>query len=179
MRTWVLAALVTSTAAQANPITVGAGVGIAQSEVQASGDPNQAVNLFGRVEVANKLSLQLELARIDASSSAPETRSATGLLVIDLGTGPLVPIVLAGAGIDSTVASEGVNQSAVHAEAGLGAEYRTRDGFTIGADVRIGERSLNSPTETPLCCETTLAVPSYGLADGQYRSARVTLGVRF
>ena len=35
MRSWILAALLASSAAQANPITVGAGVGITQSEAQA------------------------------------------------------------------------------------------------------------------------------------------------
>jgi hypothetical protein len=180
MRTWFVAALLASSAAQAHPITVGAGVGITQSEVNANGDPDQALNLFGRIGVAQRLSLQAEVQRIDAGTYSPQTRTVTGLLVIDLGTGPLVPVLLAGIGYDSTDDSNGLGQSAVHAEAGLGAEYRTRDGFTFGADVRIGDRSVNSgPTVMPLCCVTTIDVPSYGLADGQYRSARVTLGVRF
>lgn len=178
MRTWVLAALLISPAATANPIIVGANLGITQSEVNASADPDHAVGLYGRVALARRFGAQLELGRIDGADPNMQTRTVNGLAVLDLGAGPLVPMLVAGLGVDH--ASEyGGDIAAHHVEAGAGVEYRTRDGLVIGADVRIGDRTIDSDSRlVPLAC-CTLYTPEQPLADGQYRSARVTLGVRF
>jgi len=175
MRTWVLSALLVSSAAAANPITVGASLGMTQNEVNANADPDQALSLYGRVELARRVSAQLELGRIDGADQTLQTRTASALGVLDLGGGPLVPIVLAGAGLEDGSGGGG-SVSAHHLEAGIGLEYRSRDGLVLGADLRLGDRTIDSDTR-PMVLTTWSPPPT--LAEGQYRSARVTLGIRF
>jgi hypothetical protein len=181
MRSRVLAAaLLVSPAVSANPLTVGAGVGITQSEVNANGDPDQALGLFGRVGLTRTLSGQLEVSRTNGQDPNLQTRSVAMVAVLDLGTNPeFVPILLAGAGLDHGDEQYGGVIDAHHVEAGVGLEYRSHGGFVLGAEVHIGERTVDSnSTIVPLAC-CTLYQPNSTLVDGQFRTARITLGLRF
>ena len=182
MRSRVLAAaLLVSPAVHANPITVGAGLGLTQSEVNANGDPDHALALFGRIGLSRTLAAQLDISKISGADPNADTRSVTGLFVLDLARGGrAVPVLLAGVGLDRETTGGTGEIDAHHLEAGIGLEYRSPDGFVLGADVRIGDRTVDSnSTLVPLACCTTLWSPPSVLSDGQYRSARVTLGVRF
>jgi hypothetical protein len=71
-----------------------------------------------------------------------------------------------------------------HFEGGLGLEYRAQGGLVIGLDVRLGGRSLEnsdvviaSPDQSPPIIDDGRFV--YGVAEGEYRAARLTAGVRF
>lgn len=180
-------------AAEANP-TVGVAFGKTQAagDAQNGDDPNTTVGLFVRGRVARVVSLQAEIAKVqtDASPYSSTIRTYNAAAVVDLLRGSqLVPVVLVGAGLD-TLSAYGFGSDTVykHAELGGGLEYRFRNGFVLGADVRIGTRSTDNP---PTYAEPVSGVPLGGAAagvravaseiisDGQYRSARLTLGVHF
>ena len=137
-------------------------------------------------------------ARAAAGSPTDDTgvdvRKATALLVVDLGAhGRLVPTLLAGIGMDRAESTYGGTSEARHIEGGFGLEYRAAGGLTIGADVRMGGRTLHEPGyETqPVydggpgyrdcldACGTGLTYAPSTLREGEYRTARITVGVRF
>lgn len=178
----VLAILALPAAAAASPrLTAGASMGFAQSKADAADDPNGTLGLFGRVAFTNRLSAQLELQRIQTEDySGVDIRTGTALLVVDLrGSGTLIPILVAGIGFDRVSDNDYYSETGTHTEGGLGLEYRARAGFTLGADFRLGGRSMPDQVYyDDLPPDVTFFAPSH-LSDGEYRSFRVTLGVRF
>jgi hypothetical protein len=100
-------------------------------------------------------------------------------LVVDLVDGKrVVPTIIAGVGLDS--ADDGFStQRGHHIEGGLGLEYRSPGGFTIGADVRLGGRSVEQDEVVINDDDVVFLVGPDRLTEGEYRSARVWLGVRF
>ena len=117
----------------------------------------------------------------------------TASLVVDLSTrGRLVPILIAGFGLDSATSTYGGEAAAHRLEGGVGLEYRAANGLTIGADLRIGERTLDDDAVSSPAYDDGISYCEYSgecvdpiyeatptLAEGEYRSARVTVGVRF
>ena len=177
----VLALLAAPTIASARPITVGAAAGITQSKVDANSDPNTTVNVFGRLGLNPRVAAQLELQRIQTDTSGADIRTGTLLIALDLSAGKhLVPMVLAGAGLDSASTSYGAQTDAHHFEGGFALEYRADGGLVVGGDLRIGGRSIDSQSGVamPLTGVAYLA-PASNLSDGEYRSARLYVGVRF
>jgi hypothetical protein len=176
--------LVSPLLADARPITIGAGLGVSHSEVDAEAglDASRTLNLFGRLGFSRRVAGQLELSRFDTEDgSGASIRTGTAALVVDLvDGGRWVPTLLAGIGLDRSSGPFGDSQSGHHLEGGFGIEYRAEGGFTLGADLRLGGRSLDEDdvviqNDTPV---VFLAGPSR-LAAGEYRSARLWLGVRF
>ncbi|MBV8760628.1 MAG: hypothetical protein JO257_25270 [Deltaproteobacteria bacterium] len=163
--------------ASARPITVGAALGITQSKVDANADPNTTLDVFGRLGLNPRLGAQLELQRIQTDTSGTDIRTGTVLLAVDLGSGKhLVPMILAGAGLDS--ASSGYDSvNGTHIEGGFSLEYRADGGLVIGGDLRMGGRSIDQPKTVPLKGVAYYA-PST-ISDGEYRAARAYVGVRF
>lgn len=158
-------------------MSAGLSLGLAQSEVDAQSerDPDNTLGLFGRIGFTDRLSAQLELARTEPEYTDYKIRSITTLLVVDLGSrGPLVPILLVGVGVDEAQSPYGDTVSGSRIEGGFGLEYRTAGGLTLGADARMGGRSIEQ-SEDPIIA---IYAP-VGMQEGEYRTARVTLGVRF
>lgn len=171
-------ALALPSLADARPITFGAGLGRIQSKANADGDASDTLQVFGRIGFTSRLSAQLELQRVD--DPGVDIRTGTGLLVVDLGSHPhLVPVLLAGFGFDRA-STDWYSATGTHMEGGLGLEYRANNGFTIGADVRIGGRSISEDYVAYPAVEGRIALygPS-GLAEGEYRSMRLAAGIRF
>jgi hypothetical protein len=168
------------TVAAARPITLGAGLGLTQSKVDAARDPSSTLAVFGRVALGRRVAAGLELQRINTDDSYVDIRTATANLVIDLGSSPrLVPMLLVGAGIDSASYNYGGSTDAHHVEGGFGLEYRADGGLVIGGDLRIGGRTIDSDEQVyPLAGDVAYYAPST-LHDGEYRSARAYVGVRF
>jgi hypothetical protein len=176
--------------AAAGPVTAGINLGLSQSKIdgQSGADASHTLGLFGRLRFTPRVAGQLEVSRIQTDQySGVDIRSATALLVVELGAkGRLVPILVAGLGLDSATNSYGDSTDAHHIEGGLGLEYRAEGGLTIGADARLGGRTLHQqdvayPATT--CLESDRTRIAYyapsNLQDGEYRSARITLGIRF
>lgn len=180
--------------AAARPITAGVNLGVDQSKDSglAGEDPNDQVGLFGRIGLTGRLSAQLEISKIRSEDTGLDVRSVTGLLVVDLtASKTFVPILLVGIGADWATADYAAcevcaysaeSQSATHIEGGFGLEYRSPGGFTIGADVRMGGRSVDDETTVPLDYgrppQMALFLPRT-VDEGEYRSARLRLGIRF
>ena len=181
MRRVLLALLVVATLpslAAARPITVGAAYGITQSKVDANADPNTTLNIFGRLGLSSRLGAQLELQRSQTDAGGSDIRTGTALLALDLGSGRhLVPMILAGAGLDRATASY-QDVTGTHVEGCFALEYRADGGLVLGGDVRIGDRSIDQPKTVPLTGAAYLYAPAT-LSDGEYRSARLYVGVRF
>jgi hypothetical protein len=164
--------------AHAGPITAGASVGLVQSEQTQYESADKSLALYGRIGITPRLAAQVEVFKIDTGDrgfTTADTRAATALAVVDLTGGHWVPTLLAGIGY--ATASYGPNSGSIdghHIEAGLGFEYRADGGFVIGIDARLGERTIDS--------DTTLHPDLWYqplLPDGQYRSVRLSVGVRF
>ncbi|HEU0037369.1 MAG TPA: outer membrane beta-barrel protein [Kofleriaceae bacterium] len=170
-----------SSALAGGSITAGANLGITQTREDADLDPSGTLGLFGRLGFAKRLAGQLEVQRIKTDEfSDVDIRTGTALLVLDLrDAGKLVPIVLGGVGFDRA-ATEFSSTNGSHIEGGVGLEYRAAGGFTLGADFRIGSRFLEpqAVANDDLPPDVTFFAPSH-LSGGEYRSLRVTLGVRF
>lgn len=165
--------------ADARPITFGAGVGRTQSEVDADNEPNGTLQLFGRVGFTSRLGAQLELQRIDDPSM--DIRTGTALLVVELGSkGGFVPLLVAGFGFDKA-SSDWYEARGTHKEGGIGLEYRAEGGLTVGADLRLGGRSIEQTSEVYPLAETggVAYFAPVGLVSGEYRSGRLYAGVRF
>ncbi len=176
-----LAVLAAPSLAAARPFTAGVTLGETQSQVEANADPNHTLGLFGRLGISPRVAGQLEIQRTDTTSSSTDIRGGTLGISIDLGSSPhLVPLVFAGAGLDRASTGFGGEIDAHHFEAGLGLEYRTDGGFVIGADARIGDRTIDSDTTlVPLAGGTIALYEPSTLRDGEYRSLRLTMGIRF
>ena len=158
--------------AAANPLEIGASLGVNEDmSYQAS---SHALGVFGRIGLAPAISGQLELAKLDNDQMGTAVRTGNALIVVDLGHGSLAPIALAGVGMDTT-SDINADRRYAHAELGAGLEYRALGGVTLGADVRIGTRKLVDDRETGLLT----AYEPLTLSAGDYRSARITLGVTF
>ncbi len=183
---------VTGPAAAEGRITAGIGLGLTHSEADAldGAEPNSTVGLWGRLRLGSRISAQLELTRIKADDGADTygysdpvaMRQVSALLVVDLARSgkSLVPIALVGAGIDNEVTTYS-DKDFVHALLGAGLEYRAANGLTIGADLRMGTRTSSEPQyKTQPVQEGVLfrEAPSR-LAEGEFRTARLTVGIRF
>ena len=169
--------------AAANPVTAGIHLGVTQSKEDgaANVDASDTVGLYGRLGFSKRVSGQLEIMKIKTpDGSGVSIRSGTLLLVVDLtSSGRLVPTISAGIGMDSASYQYGSSTDAKHIEGGFGLEYRADGGLTIGIDLRMGGRSMDQSTKAvPLAGTIELYAPS-GLREGEYRSGRVSLGVRF
>ena len=176
-----LALIAAPAVASARPITVGAAAGITQSKVDANSDPNTTLNVFGRLGLNPRVAAQLELQRIETDTSGTDIRTGTVLVALDLSANKhLVPMILAGAGLDSATTSYGSETDAHHFEGGFALEYRADGGLVVGADLRIGGRSIDSESgvAVPVSGVAYLA-PASSISDGEYRSARLYVGVRF
>jgi len=166
--------------ADARPITVGASVGRIQSKANADGDASDTWQVFGRIGITPRLGAQLEVQKIGDPSL--DVRSATGLLVVELANNPhLMPLLVAGFGVDKASSPYYYEATGTHTEGGFGLEYRFDGGLVIGGDVRLGGRSVNEtyyaqPLEGDVIA---LYAPSGTLAPGEYRSARIYAAIRF
>lgn len=181
MRCVLIAALLVPAVASARPITLAAGLGLTQAKTDANNDPNSTLAVFGRVALGRRVATGLELQRINTDNSSVDIRTVTADLVIDLGSNKhVVPMLIAGAGLDYESTTYGASTDAHHVEGGVGLEYRADGGLVIGADLRIGSRGIDSDQQVyPLAGGGALYLAPSMLRDGEYRSARAYVGVRF
>nr|HEX4313152.1 hypothetical protein [Kofleriaceae bacterium] len=186
----VVVVLGSSTVAFANPVELGAGVGLTQasSDAQDNQSSRQADTLFARVGVFGPISAQAEIGRVDSTGSS--VRSVTAAAVLELGHRRVVPFILAGVGADTQSDSVGDSNTYQRYEGGVGLEYRASGGLTIGVDLREGTRTggpgpqvfETAPSDGgSVSGGTTHLAPLYNnaLTTGEYRTARVTIGVSF
>lgn len=180
MRTFAFALLLLPTIASARPFTAGVGVGRIAADQDWDSEADGTVQVFGRLGLTSRVACQLELQKIEGSTAA-EIRTGTALLVVELGqSGRIVPTMFAGLGIDRASDGYGYSQRGSHIEGGFGLEYRFDGGLTLHADVRLGGRSVDSEQVLPLAVEgDALAIYAPMLIEGEYRSARVGVAVRF
>jgi hypothetical protein len=180
----LLAALaLASRNAEARPAQLGISAGVIDDEVDSDEESNRTLGLFGRVGLTKRLAGQLEVMKIatdDATYTPTTIRVATVLLVVDLvDSGRWVPTLKVGAGIDRASTDYDTTEG-THYEGGFGLEYRADDGFTIGLDLRMGGRSVEEEPDYAL--EGRIAPLIYdggGLREGEYRAARLTIGLIF
>lgn len=167
------------TLASARPFTAGVGVGRLQAENDWDEQADDTLQLFGRVGLTARVSGQLELQKIDSSQNDVTTRTATALLVVEMGQhGRLVPTMFGGLGLDHAEDPYGGTQEGNHIEGGLGLEYRADGGLVISADVRLGGRSVDNDDDVILEGDTRAPYAPL-LIEGKYRSIRLGVGVRF
>ncbi len=182
MRRLLIAAtvLLPSVASATPPVTAGVSLGLAQSKADAQQDASQTLGLFGRLGFSSRLSGQLEVTRFQTDDgSNVDIRTATALLVVDIGRSKRwTPTLLVGMGV-SDATDDFSSTSGTHIEGGFGLEYRASGGLTIGADVRMGGRSIDQEFDTLAGREDVAFFAPSHISEGEYRSARVTLGVRF
>lgn len=178
----LLALLALPGLAAANPVTAGISFGKIKSKVDAASgtDANSTLSVFGRIGLTPRLGAQVEVQKLETDTGGSDIRTATALLVVELGSkGRLVPLLVAGYGVDKESTQYGYEQNAHHTEGGLGLEYRADGGFVIGADVRIGGRTIEGQNAAPIAQGDVKAYVASSLRDGEYRSARLTIGLRF
>lgn len=182
----VIVALVPSLA-QARPrLAAGTALGLTQSKLDADEDASRTIGLFARIGVTPRLASQLELQqfRTEADSSV-SLRTWTVALVVELSDNRhWVPTVVAAAGLDHQSDPFGSGSHGHHLEGGLGLEYRADGGLTLGADARIGTRALESdvvfdPSTAGMGDGGVVFLVPDHLSEGEYRSLRLTLGIRF
>ncbi len=167
--------------ADARPITAGVGLGRIQAKADSAGDASDTVQIYGRVGLTKRLSGQLELQKITLDGSSGVGRTGTALLVVDLGSHPrLVPTMFAGYGLDRGDSGYGGETTGHHIEGGFGLEYRADGGLVIQMDLRLGGRSIDQQYEVlPLAGDVALYYPEAPMREGEYRSARIGVGIRF
>lgn len=177
-------------AADSTRLTLGAAAGLSQDKADGGDESAQSLGLWGRLQLTKRIAGQLELAKQETQfgcatctfGTTSTIRTYTGLMVVDLAdSGPWMPILLAGFGLDRDSGSFPTNGR--HIEGGFGIEYRASAGLLIGADVRMGGRSIDQQemileTDPGLVGGDALILRP-GLRAGEYRSARITFGVRF
>ena len=178
-----LAVVALPSLAAANPITAGVHVGITQAKDDGTAGlaPNDTLGLFGRLQFNPRIAGQLEVQRIKTTDGGNvDIRTGTASLVIDLvAKGRLVPTLAVGMGLDKATTSYGSETNGHHFEGGFGVEYRADGGLVLGGEFRMGGRSLEqSDKVVPLEGGVALYAPST-LREGEYRSARLFLGIRF
>ena len=171
MRLWILALLALPSLADARPFTAGVGIGRTQAKADAQGDAYDTAEVFGRLGFTKRLAAQVELAKIGDG-----IRTGTALLVVELGSHPhLVPTLSAGFGLDRTEFETGQ-----HMEGGLGLEYRSDGGLVLGAEFRLGGRSVDQTIYYATAdVGTTAFVATESLQKGEYRTGRLFAAVRF
>jgi hypothetical protein len=180
MRSTLIASLALLPAVtNAGPLMIGAGFGASESDsASASSRPNsrETLGLFGRLALSPHWAAQVELQRTDVDAQT-DIRAGSALLVLDGGSGSLVPVVLAGVGLDHSTAG-GATTEAHHVEVGIGLELRTQSGLVLGADARMGDMTIDTyPYMLDFCPRLNCDLgPLHG---GEYHSARATVGVRF
>lgn len=175
-----LALLSSIAVAEAGPVTAGVGVGRFQSERDWDGESDSTVQLFARLGLTGRISGQLELMKID-STYGTTVRTGTALIVVELGNaGKLVPTMFAGVGIDRGDGGY-YTEHGTHIEGGFGLEYRFEGGLSLMADVRMGGRSVDSEDVLVMTDGGVgyLGLYAPALIEGEYRSARLGVGVRF
>lgn len=176
----VIFVLGTGSIAHARPVTVGVGVGVLEAENDLDGINDDTLQAFAKVGVTSRVSGQVELQKIDSSQNQVTVRTGTVLLVVELGqSGRLVPTMFAGLGIDHADDTYGGTQAGSHIEGGFGLEYRVDGGLVISADLRLGGRSVDQNNNVILNGTGTAALYAPLLIEGQYRSARLGVGLRF
>ncbi|HEY5934671.1 MAG TPA: outer membrane beta-barrel protein [Kofleriaceae bacterium] len=176
---------VTSAPALAAPVTAGVALGVANSATNADqeGDEDTSLGLFGRLDFTARLAGQLELQKMTidddyTGNAIGDIRSVTALLVVELyARSRFHFILMAGAGIDHA-STDYDETNAHHFEGGLGVEYRAEGGFVIGADFRIGGRSVDDEEEV-YYDDIPALIYAPGIDEGEYRAARIFAGVRF
>ena len=180
----LVALFATPASAFAEPITVGAGLGVAHDRETSNSVANSTIGLFARLQVDPRVSCQLELARLERSAGVPsimaspgssDIKQASALVVVDLAQGSkITPTVLAGFGGDRATNIVRDNTYA-HGELGVGLELRTRMGLVLGADARVGTRRIIAAAHS----DVLVTIEPQTLAEGSYHSVRASLGLRF
>jgi hypothetical protein len=178
-----LAVVALPSLADARPFTAGVGIGRSQTKADADGDASDTMQIFGRFSFTKRLSAQLEFQKLQMPYGDAIVRSATILLVVDLGQrGHFVPIMFGGFGGDEFTEAYGYEQNASHKEGGVGLEYRADGGLTMGLDLRIGGRSLDEGEykTVPINEDGVIGIyPTASLNAGEYRSGRIYAAIRF
>jgi hypothetical protein len=176
-----LALLLLPSLAHAERFIVGASAGLQYFD--SSPEPaTDTLGLFARARVTPRLGLQAELQRVDAGQNTSDLRE-TALLVVELSANPRwAPILVAGGGLEQ-YSQYGAQTSAHHLEGGFGLEYRANGGFVIGADARIGGRTIDSQPNQPVLYNSSYALPCCGAVpsttNAQYYSGRLYVGAAF
>jgi hypothetical protein len=169
--------------AAANPITMGVHLGVTQNEDDGAAglDPNDTLGLFGRLQLSPRIGGQLEVQRIKTEDGNVDIRTGTASLVLDLvAKGRLIPTLAIGAGLDSASTAYGGETDGHHFEGGFGLEYRADGGLVLGAELRMGGRSIEQSDQIqPLAGDDIAYYAPSTLREGEYRSARLFLGLRF
>jgi hypothetical protein len=165
--------------AAAEPILVGAEVGAIHDPGQSDGS---TLGAFVRMRLDRRAWAELDLARVSLDQGGPSLRATPGSsdvtqtggsLLADLGDGGVVPVVIAGVGLD--FASNIVRDNTyLHGEVGAGLELRA-GAVVFGVDVRLGTRTIVEQTKRDVLVYYEPRV----LAEGTYTTGHVRLGVRF
>jgi hypothetical protein len=179
-----VAAVALPALADARPFTAGVGIGRSQSKADAAGDASDTMQVFGRLSFTKRLAVQLELQKLQMPYGDATVRSGTLHLVVELGSrGHFVPLLFAGYGGDKLTDAYGYEISASHTEGGVALEYRADGGLTIGADLRLGGRSIDDGQyKIQPAYNDNSSIALYQpetLQAGEYRSARIYAAVRF
>jgi hypothetical protein len=178
----VAAAALVPAIAMATPNTVGVGIGVSGGLGSDTSNTTDTLDLFGRIGLARRIGLQAEIARYEADATMDSnTRTFTLAVTYDLAdTGHWIPMVLGGAGFDWGD-TDFTSENGHHVEAGFALEYRSDDGLTLGADLRVGTRSITVPEV--LENGPPIDGPAFGtgttLAAGTYGRARVYAAIHF
>jgi hypothetical protein len=183
----LLVVCTSSSAALARPFTFGVGAGTVQSENDTDDEAERVLEAWGRVGLTPRFGLQLDVEKFTLTQDEVTVRSGTALAVFELGalgrSRGLVPLVFGGVGIDHASTPYGGTEDGSHVEGGLGLELRLDGGLVISADARIGSRSPDDRQDSePVILDGQIGVMAYSqpiLPDGQYRSVRVGVGLRF
>jgi hypothetical protein len=174
-----LALLALASTAAAGPITAGVGVGRVQAEQDWDGEADGTLHAFGRLGLAQRVGAQLELQKIEGTYGT-QVRTLTALLVVELGeSGRLVPTMFGGFGTDRADDGYGYVQRGSHIEGGLGLEYRLDGGLVLMADVRLGGRKVDDDVRIYAEPTGTTALYAPALIEGEYRSLRAGVALRF
>lgn len=170
-----------SATADARPFTAGISLGSShdQKDDEAGIEGSKTIGLFGRIGLTSRLAAQLELAKYERPDfSGTVVRTGTALLVVDLTAGrSWVPTIMVGMGIDRADHDFGGSKGH-HIEGGFGIEYRASGGFTLGADFRLGGRSVEEE-DVILANEDVAFIAPGRLQASEYRAGRIWAGVRF
>lgn len=183
-------------AAAETQVTVGASAGLFQNKEDAAAgvDSTETLGLWGRVGFSKRLSGQLEITRHKSQEgcaqctfgTATDIRVFSAMLVVDLKDGGRwMPTLIAGMGLDRDDGS--IPAQGHHIEGGFGLEYRADGGLTVGLDGRLGGRSIDEQAvgiqaDDGVAVGGTGAVAFLGpttMRAGEYRTIRLTLGIRF
>lgn len=185
----LLLAVPATAAAAPREGTVGVTLGWVYPHDAADGESTSAVGLWGRLRLTPRLSGQLELGRVEAECDSCGSRfddgfrSGTALLVVELAdAGRWMPLLYVGAGLDDDGRDDSLHTAGHHIEGGFGVEYRGDGGFVLGADARMGGRSIDQEPDQILAADGGIALDVFApsaLRPGEYRSLRVTAGLRF